>query len=1731
MPQGGVVAGGSATLSTPASNTLQINQSSSKAIINWQSFNVGSQEQVRFQQPNSSSITLNRINPQNGASKIFGTITANGQVWLVNGAGLWFGPSSHIDVGGFMATTADIHDKDFLNGNYHFTQSPNWNGSINNQGTIVIRNAGLGAFIGTNVENSGHIVANMGTVVLGVSKEFTVDFSGDQLINFAVGDAVTQQARDAQGNLVRSRVSNSGSIIANGGKILMTAHTAGNVLDGAINMSGIAQAKSVSMKNGVIILSSNANIHVSGKLIASGKRHKQQGGKISVLADNIVVEKTAVIDASGNTAGGEVLIGGNARGAGPEKNASTTYIANGAEIKADALVNGNGGKIVVWADKASYVYGSLSAQGGALGGNGGYIETSGHYLDVSGIHINTSASKGVAGTWLLDPSDLTISLAADTNVSSTSPFQPSNQLSNSNLAISTLLAALNSGNVIIETNAGSGPGNGDIFVTTPITWSNANSLTLSAYRNINASASITNTGGASVILRADNTGTGTGTVVFSGGNNVTLSGGSGSVSVYYNPAVFGTQTQAYTGGTTPTQYMLVNTALNLQNINNFLNQNFALGKDITLAGNFTPLGTTALPYTGQFDGQNFTIHNLSITNTTPDVNLGLFGVISNNRIANLHLDQVSISQTADANGTSVYIGSLVGLNNGGILENDSVINPTITLTGTNFGIVGSRGYYDVGGLVGATFGGQINNSYSQGGTIISHVITNPNASNAIAFHEVGGFIGGVHGGAALSNDYSTTNIITNGNVTVSGAGATGELIVGGFGGRLDQASTATNIYSTGAVNVTTTYSVPTATATGYVMAAGLFGATSIANSGNPTPPPVIDNAYSTSAVTLHATLTNSAPGTATILAGGLMGQSNGILTNSHSSGAVIVTLTSDLTSSNEFVYIGGLAGDNFTTIQNSYSTSPVTLTGNNYGNQITVGGFVGGNIILFDKLITESYSSGLMNIAVNNYAGGQLYIGGYAGLNIYYGNPPPARLPLANDYSTSILNVSGVNDASTTIIGGFVGANGIDGNDPGGDITNSYNTGFINNNVTTINGGNTTAGGFMGQTVDSSDPLSPPLVFTSNFYDTGTTGFNQNQAVGNMPGAFAGVTPGCFGGGACPNGGSADLSSQVTYNTAGWNFSTTWGIINNASYPYLLSSNPLPPQVISGTTPAPGGTVVNLVSNGQIIATTLTGPNGFYYFFEPNGTIATNELGLVYLSGSSIKGNTIFSPALDGNSSGSSIEANSIQVGSNSTLTIANNDLVNLINGLLDADLLYSGSGSTVTLGTNANPLIHFFTTPTTTYVLNGALTSIAGGTVDTVFNGPVTLTSNASVEANAIHFANTVSGSNHALTTNSSGETKFDGNVSLSSLSVSANAIAINTNAITTSNDQLYNGLVNLDVNTTLTAKNIEFTNGITGAHNLMLLGQAGDNFFTLKGPLSVSNIAVTGSLSGNNSLRVNTNNYETWEITATNTGNVTGLVGLTGTFNFANIGNLRGGTLGNNFIFSDGALITGTLSGTNINPSNALSYANYLSALQVMLTNNNYQGVTNNASSTTISDFNHIYTVTGNDISSLTLLNKSNTLVFTSYNSGYVNDPLNFLRFSNFISQSGQDVVNFIAPAVYNLTTKQLTVNGAIVHLTNFNPNNFTGNIRFVDESAGIDIPNNNFLPSSSDVSSIITGGIPVDKNPNANAFTEIVNDGYYQTIQQYEAVSSCGSASGYIYIDNHAIPVEASCSASSR
>src|SRR5262245_39533317 len=154
-PAGGTVVGGSATIQGQGGPTVTVNQSSNSAIINWNTFNIGRGESVTFQQPNSGSVALNRVTGGLGPSEILGSLTANGRIFLINRDGFLFGPGAVINTAGFLASTNDIKNADFMAGRYNFNIPGRPDASIVNQGRITATSGGFAALVAPGVRNTG----------------------------------------------------------------------------------------------------------------------------------------------------------------------------------------------------------------------------------------------------------------------------------------------------------------------------------------------------------------------------------------------------------------------------------------------------------------------------------------------------------------------------------------------------------------------------------------------------------------------------------------------------------------------------------------------------------------------------------------------------------------------------------------------------------------------------------------------------------------------------------------------------------------------------------------------------------------------------------------------------------------------------------------------------------------------------------------------------------------------------------------------------------------------------------------------------------------------------------------------------------------------------------------------------------------------------------------------------------------------------------------------------------------------------------------------------------------------------------------------------------------------------------------------------------------------------------------------------------------------------------------
>ncbi|MGE0153605.1 MAG: right-handed parallel beta-helix repeat-containing protein [Reyranellaceae bacterium] len=475
LPTGGQVVAGQATINQQNQSTLNVNQSSNKAIINWSSFDVGSDATVNFHQPNSGSWTVNRVTAGTSPSQVLGSVNANGNIAVINPNGVVFGQGSRVDANGLIATTSNISNQNFMSGNMKFDQPGNPSAMIVNRGDITVRDAGLVAFVAPGVSNAGTITANLGRVALASGNKFTVDLYGDNLVSIAVDGGTTAAPVGPDGQPANALVSNSGRIVADGGRVQMTAQQASAIVDNAINMSGVVRAQSAYVdKNGDIVLDAgpSGSVTVSGTLDVSGQQAGTKGGAVTVTGKNdVTLAATAKIDASGKAGGGTVKVGGGWQGKGATPTAKNTSIAKGAQISASAIDNGNGGTVVVWADGTTMFAGAIDARGGAQGGNGGMVEVSGKQTLGFGGFVDTRAPLGTTGTLLLDPTTVDIIDGANDTIAT-----------GGTITDGTLEALLGANNVTIATStAGTGTGNGAITVHGGVSIDFAtNSLTLIA---------------------------------------------------------------------------------------------------------------------------------------------------------------------------------------------------------------------------------------------------------------------------------------------------------------------------------------------------------------------------------------------------------------------------------------------------------------------------------------------------------------------------------------------------------------------------------------------------------------------------------------------------------------------------------------------------------------------------------------------------------------------------------------------------------------------------------------------------------------------------------------------------------------------------------------------------------------------------------------------------------------------------------------------------------------------------------------------------------------------------------------------------------------------------------------------------------------------------------------------------------------------------------------------------
>jgi filamentous hemagglutinin family protein len=909
-PIGGSVVEGSAGISQSGSVT-NINQSTNKAIINWQGFSIGANETVNFNQPGSSSVTLNRV-IGNETSVISGALNANGQVFIVNSAGVLFSKNAQVNVGGLVASTLDISNANFMAGNYTF--SGNSSASIVNQGTIRAHGGGYVALLGNTVSNDGVISAKLGTVAMAAGSQITLNFGGNSLLDVTI-DRGTFNAL----------VENKRAIVANGGQVIMTAKAADSVLSAQVNNSGVIQARSMAALTGgsgktraartgsIKLIADGGTTTVSGRLDASapkggnGGTIETSGNKVKIADGAVITTKAAegksgtwTIDPDGFTVAAS---GGDMTGA-----ALSNWLAtNGVVIIASTNGHGTDGNInindaVSWSTNSILTLTAtnninINAPITSIGNSAGLVMNYGGFAanGVAATGTNYNINMATHGSVTLTGTDATLQI----NGVNYTLIHTMDQLA----ALSSNPAIPASGHYALAQNLapGSDPTSNYQFSSSVI---GTLSGTLAGLGHTISNLTINNT------TLASNTG---------------LIGTARAGSTIRDLGLIGaTVTETKTANTSNSGVGVL-VGVSSANVSNVYVDSTSRVSSAMVTGGLIGIATGPVTISDASSGA-------AVASTTSNTG-GLIGKATNVNVVRSHA-------TGDVTGTTSNGGGLIGL----------AANVNITDSYATGNVTGTAGSNGLGGLVG-------NASSSAGAVAIVNSFASGNVRGGDGLGGLVGVLAANLGDFTIQNSHATGDVSSVGATVSSPSGIGG--LVGFTTGDPGRKITIENAYATGAVGFFAADGVTPAAAGNN--AGGLVGTapgTGITMS--------IDNSHATGKVT--GSLTGSGVGglvgtggdrsdtisnsyatgdvSGNVNVGGLAGSNEGAITNSYATGNVTGY---NSTSSNS---IGGLVGTNTLTgtITNSHADGNV----NGQGTNAATGGLVGSNA----GSIADSYAAG-----------------------------------------------------------------------------------------------------------------------------------------------------------------------------------------------------------------------------------------------------------------------------------------------------------------------------------------------------------------------------------------------------------------------------------------------------------------------------------------------------------------------------------------------------------------------------------------------------------------------------------------------------------------------------------------------------------------------------------------------------------------------------------------------------
>ena len=430
LPDGATVQHGGATINV-GGQQMTIQQTTQQAIINWNGFNISAGELVNFLQPSQLASVLNRVTGVD-PSVINGILQGNGNIFLINPNGVLIGPGGMVNAGGFLASTLDLSNEDFLSGNMHFTQTSGRDfAAVVNQGEIKVTDGGFVMLLAPSVGNEGLILAKNGSVTLGAGKEATVNFDGRNLVNFAlakgpIGSDGTLVMSQTNANSVLAQVVNNLDI-EEAGSLTMAGHIEG----GTVN----AQAAGDVVATDNTVVGQDIVFNNIGGNLDMGTQVTYDGGSIRADVDGNITFNTLIAEPRNNqggvvdlTARGSGGISGQAQGQGIAADLVQLSTPNGsvsARVAANTLTATAPNGDVSLSLTPGVIDGNASSSSQGNTGTQGNTSTGSSTSSTNISETNSSGGSSSSGLPSAAPTGLSENRSSSSSSSSSNPLSGS----------------------------------------------------------------------------------------------------------------------------------------------------------------------------------------------------------------------------------------------------------------------------------------------------------------------------------------------------------------------------------------------------------------------------------------------------------------------------------------------------------------------------------------------------------------------------------------------------------------------------------------------------------------------------------------------------------------------------------------------------------------------------------------------------------------------------------------------------------------------------------------------------------------------------------------------------------------------------------------------------------------------------------------------------------------------------------------------------------------------------------------------------------------------------------------------------------------------------------------------------------------------------------------------------------------------------------------------------------